>query len=276
MSKTSSSRRPALLIKTAVAICGSALCVAVLLKAPLWGVCILLSLVAGLAGYELTAATGFVKHRYLIALSVLQAVAVIWAVYFELPLAGWLLWLFCAFLLAFTPGVFSEKAASAQEGIAAVFASFVVPGITALFLVLLQPDNNRYNLLIPLVAAWSGDSLALLGGMAFGKHKLNPRISPNKTVEGFFCAIVGGVLGMVIYGLILRACGHEVSLGLYAIIGAVGAIFGAMGDLTFSSIKRSVGIKDFGKLMPEHGGILDRFDSVLFVLPVVAAVFLLA
>ncbi len=271
----SSSRSRALLIKILVAVCGSALVAAILLCAPLWGICILLSIVAGGAAYELTAPTRFVTKRYLRILTVLQAVGVIWAVYFELPLFGWMLWLFVSFLLAFTPGVFTPKAASAQEGVASVFASFVIPVITALFLYLFRLENGRMYLLVPLVAAWCGDSLALLGGMAFGRHKLCPRVSPNKTVEGFFCEIAGGALGMLLYGVILRACGRAVSLPLFAAVGAVGALCGALGDLTFSYIKRSVGIKDFGSLMPEHGGILDRFDSVLFVLPLCAVWFTL-
>ena len=138
---------------------------------------------------------------------------------------------------------------------------------------MMQLENGRLLLLAPLVAAWAADSLALLGGMAFGKHKLCPRVSPNKTVEGFFCGIAGGAVGMLIYALILRACGHGVSLPLFIGVGAVGAVFGALGDLTFSAIKRSVGIKDFGTFMPEHGGVLDRFDSVLFALPVCVLAF---
>ena len=273
MKQASTSRKKALLVKALVAVLGSAGSVLVLLKAPVWGVYIFLSVVAALAAYEFTTATGFVRHRYLVVLSVLQAVGVIWAVAYRLPPVFWGVWLFSAFALAFTPAVFTEKAAGAHEGAAAVFAAFVPSGITALFLYLMQLPGGRVLLLSPLVAAWAADSLALLGGMAFGKHKLCPRVSPNKTVEGFFCGILGGAAGMLIFALILRACGHAVSLPLFAAVGAVGAFAGALGDLTFSAVKRSVGIKDFGTFMPEHGGVLDRFDSVLFTLPVCVLAF---
>ena len=273
MKQASPARKKALLVKALVAVVGSAGSVCVLLMAPIWGVCIFLSVVAALAAYEFTTATRFVTHRYLVVLSVLHAVGVIWAAAYHLAPVWWGMWLFAAFALAFTPAVFTEKAADAQEGAAAVFAAFVPSGITALFLYLMQLENGRLLLLAPLVAAWAADSLALLGGMAFGKHKLCPRVSPNKTVEGFFCGILGGALGMLIYALILRACGHGVSLPLFIGVGAVGALFGALGDLTFSAIKRSVGIKDFGTFMPEHGGVLDRFDSVLFALPVCVLAF---
>ena len=275
MKQSSNKRGGALAVKVIVAVCGSAMCAAILLKAPLWGICILLSVVTGGAAYELTAPTHFVTHRYLRILTVLQAIAVIWAIYAELPAVWWLLWIFCAFMLAFTPFVFTEKAAGAAEGAASLFASFIVPANTALFICLFRLENGRLLMLVPLIAAWCGDSLALLGGMAFGKHKLNPRISPNKTVEGFLCGIIGGALGMLLYGVILRACRHAVSLPVFSAVGAVGAACGALGDLTFSGIKRNVGIKDFGTFMPEHGGILDRFDSALFVLPVCTAAFLL-
>lgn len=273
MKQASHARKKALLVKALVAVVGSAGSVCVLLMAPTWGVCIFLSVVAALAAYEFTTATRFVTHRYLVVLSVLQAVGVIWAAAYHLAPVWWGMWLFAAFMLAFSPAVFTDKAADAQEGAAAVFAAFVPSGITALFLYLMQLENGRLLLLAPLVAAWAADSLALLGGMAFGKHKLCPRVSPNKTVEGFFCGILGGALGMLIYALILRACGHGVSLPLFIGVGAVGALFGALGDLTFSAVKRSVGIKDFGTFMPEHGGVLDRFDSVLFALPVCVLAF---
>ena len=273
MKQSSPARKKALLVKALVAVCGSAGSVCVLLMAPTWGVCIFLSVVAALAAYEFTTATRFVTHRYLVVLSVLQAVGVIWAAAYHLAPVWWGMWLFAAFMLAFTPAVFTEKAADAQEGAAAVFAAFVPSGITALFLYLLTLEGGRLLLLAPLVAAWSADSLALLGGMAFGKHKLCPRVSPNKTVEGFFCGIAGGAAGMLIYALILRACGHAAPLPLFIGVGAVGALFGALGDLTFSAVKRSVGIKDFGTFMPEHGGVLDRFDSVLFALPVCVLAF---
>lgn len=273
MKQASPARKKALLVKALVAVLGSAGSVLVLLMAPAWGVYIFLSVVAALAAYEFTTATRFVTHRYLVVLSVLQAVGVIWAAAYHLAPVWWGMWLFAAFMLAFTPAVFTEKAAGSHEGAAAVFAAFVPSGITALFLYLMQLENGRLLLLAPLVAAWAADSLALLGGMAFGKHKLCPRVSPNKTVEGFFCGILGGALGMLIYALILRACGHGVSLPLFIGVGAVGALFGALGDLTFSAVKRSVGIKDFGTFMPEHGGVLDRFDSVLFALPVCVLAF---
>lgn len=123
--------------------------------------------------------------------------------------------------------------------------------------------------LIPLVAAFSSDSLALFAGMALGRHKLAPLVSPKKTVEGSIGGLVGGMAGMVIFRIIFFLC-TEIPLNIIwcVVLGLVGAAMGQMGDLVFSTIKREFGIKDYGKLLPGHGGVLDRFDSVIFAAPV--------
>lgn len=126
--------------------------------------------------------------------------------------------------------------------------------------------------LMPFVVAFIGDSASMLGGMAFGGRKMSPHVSPNKTWAGFFCGPVGSALGIVILGLIARAVwSFSVPLWLLAAIGVVGNLFGQLGDLTTSLIKREVGVKDYSHLFLTHGGMLDRFDSTLFIAPVVYA-----
>ena len=137
-----------------------------------------------------------------------------------------------------------------------------------------------YFILLTLCFAWGGDSTAYFVGRFFGKHKLAPVVSPNKTVEG----AVGGVLGSVVLGVAATAIyqavsGRFVSLTvevnvkhylLIAMLGVFASILGILGDLFASAIKRQVGLKDYGTIFPGHGGILDRFDSVMFVAPFVA------
>ena len=95
-----------------------------------------------------------------------------------------------------------------------------------------------------------------------------PSISPKKTVEGFFGGIAGGILGMMIFGLVLYVFFDLRVNFLYAVIyGALGSLASVLGDLTFSVIKRQTGIKDYGNLIPGHGGVLDRFDSISIVGP---------
>lgn len=139
-----------------------------------------------------------------------------------------------------------------------------------------------YFILLTLCFAWGGDTAAYFAGRAFGKHKLAPIVSPNKTVEG----AVGGVLGSVLAGVIVTllygvVSGRyltltvEVTLRHYLVLlvmGAIASVLGILGDLFASAVKRQVGIKDYGTIFPGHGGILDRFDSVMFIAPFVSIV----
>ncbi len=130
--------------------------------------------------------------------------------------------------------------------------------------------NGKVYILIPLLAAWGSDTFALFAGMAFGKHKLAPVISPKKTIEGSVGGVAGAVVLMVLYGLAVNALADAgMSIALCVAIGLFGAVLGQVGDLSFSIVKRKVGIKDYGKIFPGHGGVLDRFDSVIFVAPAV-------
>lgn len=119
-----------------------------------------------------------------------------------------------------------------------------------------------------LISSWGNDVFAYLIGSAIGKHKCTPKVSPNKSIEGFVGGILGaGVIGFL-YGTIFKA--WIPFNGWYcAIIAAVGSIPGDIGDLAASAIKRNNNIKDFGKLIPGHGGMVDRIDSVLFTAPII-------
>ena len=114
------------------------------------------------------------------------------------------------------------------------------------------------------IIAFATDIMAYFTGYLFGKHKLIPKVSPKKTIEGS----VGGILGSTI-GCLLFAYYFNLSLPIMAVLGLLGSVIAQFGDLFASSIKRYVGIKDYGKLIPGHGGVLDRFDSVILVAPFV-------
>ena len=137
-----------------------------------------------------------------------------------------------------------------------------------------------FFILLILCFAWGGDTCAYFAGRAFGKHKLCPVVSPKKTVEG----AVGGVLGSMAAGCVLtlvysllsakyNVISIQVQPKHYLVLlgmGAVASVLGILGDLFASSVKRQVGIKDYGTIFPGHGGILDRFDSVMFIAPFVS------
>ncbi len=137
-------------------------------------------------------------------------------------------------------------------------------------------NHGLFLMLFAMFCAWITDSAAYFVGSFLGKHKLCPKISPKKTVEG----AIGGVLGCVIASVILYAVFvnfvFKAESGNYiavALMSAILSVVGMCGDLTASVIKRNFGIKDFGKLIPGHGGMLDRFDSIIFVLVALYAVF---
>ncbi|MGL5315937.1 MAG: phosphatidate cytidylyltransferase [Peptostreptococcaceae bacterium] len=114
------------------------------------------------------------------------------------------------------------------------------------------------------IIAFLTDTCAYFAGYLFGKHKLIPKVSPKKTIEGSIGGILGSTIGCVIFGYIFK-----LDLTAMILIGSLGSVVAQFGDLFASSIKRYVGIKDYGKLIPGHGGILDRFDSVILVAPFV-------
>ena len=128
-------------------------------------------------------------------------------------------------------------------------------------------DSTSYNRFVWLVviAAFGSDICAYFTGYFLGKHKMAPNLSPKKTVEG----AVGGLIGSTALCALFAFFLMKNSIAVCALIGLVGGAAGMAGDLTASAFKRKMGIKDYGKLIPGHGGIMDRFDSVMFVAPVI-------
>lgn len=149
--------------------------------------------------------------------------------------------------------------------VAITILGFIYVGIFFSFITLVnQKVGGQYLVWLIFLACWSCDSVAYYTGRAFGKHKLCPKVSPKKTIEGSLGGILGSTLVCGIYGIIISSRVPEVSIIHYFIIGILCGVFCQFGDLVASSIKRYAGVKDYSNLIPGHGGILDRFDSVLF------------
>lgn len=153
---------------------------------------------------------------------------------------------------------------------AAFFGGAVIPYLLMSLVRILTMPNGKIYILLPLLAAWGSDTCALFVGMKFGKHKLAPVVSPKKTVEGSIGGVLGAAVLSVLYAVVVHFVWKQALLTTilqYLLLGICGAVLGQIGDLSFSVVKRGSGIKDYGKIFPGHGGVLDRFDSVLFVAP---------
>ncbi len=132
-------------------------------------------------------------------------------------------------------------------------------------------DGGEYLVWLAFIGSWGSDTCAYLVGRAIGKHKMAPILSPKKSVEGLFGGIIGAAGIGVIFAAVFKNHITEVSnpLVAFAIIGACCAVISTIGDLAASAIKRNHDVKDYGTLIPGHGGILDRFDSLIFTAPIV-------
>ncbi|GAA0078049.1 phosphatidate cytidylyltransferase [Clostridium sp. CTA-5] len=142
---------------------------------------------------------------------------------------------------------------------------FIYAGILFSFVYLVNTKpNGEFLVWLIFIGSWMTDTSAYYAGRFFGKNKLCPKVSPKKTIEGSIGGLLGSILFCGIFGFIVNNYQFIMPLYHYLIIGALCGVFSQFGDLVASSIKRYVGIKDYSNLIPGHGGILDRFDSILF------------
>ena len=180
------------------------------------------------------------------------------------------------FTLVYSELLFSKGKIPFTSAAVCFVAGILVPHLFSALVRIMILDSGRSFLLLPFTISVLSDTGAYFIGCAFGKHKLCPAISPKKTVEGFFGGVVGSIVGMILYGLVLQFFfGFTVNYLHAVLYGVLGSGFAVFGDLMFSVIKRQTGIKDYGKLLPGHGGILDRFDSVTVVAPLAEVLLLI-
>ena len=229
-----------------------------------------LSVVSALTAFELIYSTGYLKDIPVLVVSMLFAAALPTWIYLGERGDFLDLGLFLFVLIVFALCMARKKQADPKNIFFAFTASFLLPYFLSEIIVLVR-DYPPIVALFPLAIAWFTDAMAFFVGIAFGRHKLAPRISPKKTVEGFAGGMLGGILAAVGIGIAGQLY-FDLTPQFFLLIpiGIVGSLVAQMGDLAFSFIKRSVGVKDFGSVMPGHGGILDRFDSLLFVAPYVS------
>lgn len=169
--------------------------------------------------------------------------------------------------------VFHYKTTSIFDVALTFFGVCYIPLMFSTVYLIRELDYGKYTVWLPFICAWACDTGAYFTGITMGKHKLTPELSPKKTIEGaiggivfsaFFCSIYGMFIANKKLNIEHTFFNETNTIILFTIIGIVGAVFAQFGDLTASATKRRFNIKDYGNIIPGHGGILDRFDSVIF------------
>ncbi len=167
--------------------------------------------------------------------------------------------------------VFSFPKYIAQQVMFVFFGLFYVAMMLSYVYQTRMLPQGAFLVWLIFLCSWGSDTCAYCVGMLMGKHKMAPKLSPKKSVEGGIGGILGAALFGAVYGLAINrfASGADANVLHYAIICGIGSMISQVGDLAASAIKRNHDIKDYGKLIPGHGGILDRFDSVIFTAPII-------
>ncbi len=241
-----------------------------IVAAVVWGVLLMIGV------YELLYTTGLVQHPRMVLYSALMALATsLWSHYGAnqgIALLGILVF----FILLFSELMANHVKISLEMITYCFFAGAILPFLLCAIIRILSMASGRYLIAIPFVVAFLSDAGAYFAGSTFGKHKLAPVVSPNKTVEGVIGGLVSAMVGMLVYAVLLQLVFRfQVNYGAALLYGFLGSAVGVFGDLSFSIIKRLSGIKDFGTLIPGHGGFYDRFDSMVTVAPLMEALILL-
>lgn len=274
-----------------VVIVGLPLLLVVLLALPSWATMLLVCGISAVAAYELLHVAGKNVPASVYAVTILAAVAQCWKAYDQrvwsdaeglIPYGGPVgapidsLWVFPLVLMVvlFAMAVFTygtEKAFPFVNIPIAMMGGILFPMMySCIFLLRMQPAYGRLYVLMPFAVAFIGDALAMYGGMVFKGPKMSPHVSPNKTWSGAVSGMVGGALGLMLFGWIgSRWLGYAPNYLKLLGAGLAANALGQLGDLSMSLIKREVGVKDYSHLFLTHGGMLDRFDSSMFIAPII-------
>ena len=254
-----------------ISVVGVPLILLIIFWAPAWVLAAALALLSAIAAFELTRCVDTAgEGRVLTGGAVLGALGAVWLQFQCVQWYGALLVFYT--LLAFAYAVCRAGAVRLQQVLTALFAAGALPYAFGAFLRLHDMGIHRAYLLLPLLFSFCSDTAAFFAGHAFGKHKLAPRVSPHKTVEGAVGGLLGDIVGGLVFAFFVNAAfGERLDYLGIAVLGVGCSVIAQLGDLSFSLIKREFGVKDYGHIFLAHGGVLDRFDSVVFVAPVLAA-----
>lgn len=238
---------------------------------------IMVAVIASLAAFELLRATRVEHDNRCYFVTSLCGALIPFGIYFsecvwhisaEIPVTLCALALLCVLFVQGIRRFDSDDAIPAEHLLACLFGGVLIPAFLSCLLRLRMLENGKFLVLLPIICAFLTDTGAYFVGVFFGKHRGITKVSPNKSLEGYIGGILCGGLFMLSYGLLLnRMAGLTVSLPTMAVYGLIGSAVTELGDLSFSFIKRQFAVKDYGDLLPGHGGMLDRFDSMIFAAP---------
>lgn len=248
----------------------------ILLVAPEMVATLVFGALMAVGAYEFLYRTGLVRRVRMVVYSAVMAFAMaIWSYYGGLQ-AYLMLGSIAFFMLLFSEVMMDHVKVSVESVGLCTLGGYLIPLLLSSLLRILVGENGRYFVLIPFTIAFLSDAGAYFIGMRFGRHKLAPVVSPNKTIEGVLGGFAFALVGMLIYAIVLGpVLKFRVNYGAAVLYALLGAGVDVMGDLCFSVVKRQTGIKDYGNLLPGHGGFLDRFDSLVLVAPLVEALLLI-
>jgi phosphatidate cytidylyltransferase len=177
--------------------------------------------------------------------------------------------LFIVLVLLFSMIVFLHKRYNISDIALTLFGPVYVAFLFSFLILTRNFENGMLFVILIFIGAWGTDTFAYFTGMFAGKRKVLPAISPKKTVEGTIGGVIGTALSTVVYGIFAINKVYNIPLYHFVLIGALNGVVSQIGDWGASAIKRYAKIKDYGGIMPGHGGVLDRFDSILFTAPIV-------
>lgn len=233
---------------------------------------IFVGIMAAVASYELLHNTGVLRDKRVNCYASVFAFSIsIWSFY-GCPQIYGLLGVLVFYVLIFSEIMVSGLKIESKEILLCTFAALIVPYMLSALVRIVMMEQGRVYIFVPFLVAFLSDSGGYFAGITLGKHKLCPLISPKKTVEGFIGGVFAAIAGMIVFKLIVDS---DMTWGFTLVMGLLGSLGGVFGDLSMSAIKRQAQIKDFGRLIPGHGGILDRFDSVLVTAPLTELILML-